>query len=52
MRTLEKLHCVDISAVGLGELKKPSNFYIRQVQVFDKISATQAKVNTINNKYY
>ncbi|KIV99689.1 uncharacterized protein PV09_08680 [Verruconis gallopava] len=47
LHTLGKLHKIDISAVGLSTLIKPTQFYSRQVQALSRVSATQAKVRSV-----
>ncbi|KAH7371120.1 kinase-like domain-containing protein [Pyrenochaeta sp. MPI-SDFR-AT-0127] len=43
VRTLGRLHSVNLSAVGLHGWKRPSAFYNRQIQSLDRVSLAQAK---------
>ncbi|KAF7871721.1 hypothetical protein EAF04_003828 [Stromatinia cepivora] len=50
IRTLAKLHRVDISKAGLTSFGKPAGFYDRQIKTFGMISAAQASTVDIETK--
>ncbi|KAF2404499.1 APH-domain-containing protein [Trichodelitschia bisporula] len=47
VRTLAKLHSVDVAAVGLQKFGKPTGFYNRQIATFDTLNKSQAVVKDI-----